>query len=103
MRRVGSGGSHTFTNPGECLLDEWMARHAFVTWTETDQPWVLEWQILSSGLVLPLNIDDNTRQDLRQVLSAARSAARRQADLLDVVVDSGGPRRPLKVASADVG
>jgi hypothetical protein len=100
---VGSGGSHTFTNPGECLLDEWMARHAFVTWTETDQPWVLEQQILSSGLVLPLNINGDARQDLRQVLSAARAAARRQADLLDVVVDSGGPRRPGKVASADMG
>jgi hypothetical protein len=57
MRRVGSGGRYTFTNPDEQLLDEWMKRHAFVTWTETNAPWALEKQLLSSGLRLPLNLD----------------------------------------------
>jgi hypothetical protein len=36
-----------------------MKRHAFVTWTETNAPWALEKQLLSSGLRLPLNLDGN--------------------------------------------
>jgi hypothetical protein len=63
LRRVGSGGRYTFTNPGEQLLDEWMKRHAFVTWTETNAPWALEKQLLSSGLRLPLNLMP-PRQDM---------------------------------------
>src|SRR5262245_22879575 len=55
LRRVGSGGRYTFTNPGEQRLDEWMRGHAFVTWVETDAPWQLEKHLLSSGLSLPLN------------------------------------------------
>jgi hypothetical protein len=39
LRRVGSGGRYTFTNPGEQLLDDWIRQHAFVTWVETDVPW----------------------------------------------------------------
>src|SRR5262245_27755239 len=56
LRRVGTVGRYTFTNPGEQTLDQWMARHALVTWVETDAPWELERHLLSSGLSLPLNI-----------------------------------------------
>ena len=57
LRRVGSGGRYTFTNPGEQRLDQWLRRRAFVTWVETDAPWQLERRLLSSGLSLPINID----------------------------------------------
>jgi hypothetical protein len=56
LRRVGSGHRYTFTNPGEQLLDQWMADHAFVTWVEIDGLWEAEAKLLSSGLRLPLNL-----------------------------------------------
>src|SRR5262245_40234785 len=59
LRQVGSGGKYTLTNPGEQLLDAWMRQHAFVAWVETDAPWQLEKNLLSSGLRLPLNLDGN--------------------------------------------
>jgi hypothetical protein len=93
LRRVGSGRRYTFTNPGEQLLDQWMADHAFVTWAEIDRPWEAEVKLLSSGLRLPLNLAGNP--NLERAPSETRCAARRQADLLDIVVDSGGPRRKL--------
>src|SRR5262245_49037155 len=93
LRRVGSGGRYTFTNPGEQLLDQWMGHHAFVTWVETDAPWQLERHLLSSGLSLPLNIDGNPCQEAVVALSAIRLKARQLADQLKIIVDSGGPRR----------
>jgi len=39
LRRVGSGGRYTFTNPGEQSLDKWITQHAFVAWIETGRPW----------------------------------------------------------------
>jgi hypothetical protein len=92
---VGSGGRYTFTNPGEQALDAWMDRHAFVTWVETEAPWNIEKKLLSSGLSLPLNIDGNASQEAAALLEAARSKARCLANELDIVVDNGGPRRPL--------
>jgi hypothetical protein len=97
LRRVGSGGRYTFTNPGEQLLDEWMKRHAFVTWTETNAPWALEKQLLSSGLRLPLNLDGNPWVEAVAIVSAARLKARQLADKLEIVVDSGGPRKPSQI------
>ena len=93
LRRVGSGGRYTFTNPGEQLLDQWMREHAFVTWKETARPWEAEEQLLSSGLKLPLNLAGNPKHDER--LKELRSTARRQAKLLEIVTDSGGPRKRL--------
>lgn len=93
LRRVGSGRRYTFTNPGECALDTWMARHAFVTWTEHQSPWTPEHELLGSGLVLPLNIHGNPREDLRCYLSAVRARAKRAAEELPILPDSGGPRR----------
>jgi hypothetical protein len=91
LRRVGSGDRYTFTNPGEQLLDRWMADHAFVTWLAIDQPWEAESKLLSSELRLPLNLAGNPGLDVG--LREIRRAARRNADLLEIVVDSGGPRR----------
>ena len=91
LRRVGSGRRYTFTNPGEQLLDRWMADHALVTWVEIDRPWEAEATVLSSGLRLPLNLAGNPTLDMG--LSEIRCAARRHADLLEIVVDNGGPRR----------
>ena len=74
-----------------------MKRHAFVTWTETNAPWVLEKQLLSSGLRLPLNLDGNPWVEAVAIVSAARLKARQVADKLEIVVDSGGPRKPAQV------
>ncbi|WP_393958813.1 GIY-YIG nuclease family protein [Methylorubrum sp. POS3] len=93
LRRVGSGRRYTFTNPGECVLDTWMAQNAFVTWIEHQSPWVLERELLRSGLVLPLNIHANPREDLRCYLSAVRARARRAAEELPILSDNGGPRQ----------
>jgi hypothetical protein len=93
LRRVGSGRRHTFTNPGEQLLDDWMWRHAFVTWVETNTPWEQEAQLLSSGLRLPLNVDGNPWLEAVALVRAVRLKARQLADELDIVADSGGPRK----------
>ena len=96
LRRVGSGSRYTFTNPGEQVLDDWMRQHAFVTWVETSAPWELETHLLSSGLRLPLNLDGNPCQEAVATVSAIRSKARQLADQLDIIIDSGGPRKKPK-------
>jgi hypothetical protein len=96
-RRVGSGSRYTFTNPGECSLDAWMAQNAFVTWSAHEQPWTVEHQMLTSGLVLPLNIHGNPRPDLSTVQSSIRCDHRRIADTMPVIADGGGPRRPVLI------
>jgi hypothetical protein len=95
LRRVGSGTRYTFTNPGEQALDRWMDQHAFVTWLEAKAPWKIEQTLLSSGLCLPLNIDGNPSQDAAALVRSARQQARRLADGLNIVTDSGGPRKSL--------
>lgn len=93
LRRVGSGGRFTFTNPGEQALDGWMAANAFVAWLPMDRPWKAERQLLASGLVLPLNIRDNPSAAHASYLSSVRAKARLSAVELPVLADSGGPRR----------
>lgn len=39
----------------EQLLDEWMKRHAFVIWTETNAPWALEKQLHTVAPADPLD------------------------------------------------
>jgi hypothetical protein len=86
LRRVGSGGRYTFTNPGEQVLDDWMRQHAFVTWVETDAPWKLEDYLLTSaGLRLPLNLEGNPWLEAVSTLAAIRLKARQQADRFDIV------------------
>jgi hypothetical protein len=93
LRRVGTGSRYTFTNPGEQALDQWMDQHAFVTWIEAEKPWLIEHHLLRSGLWLPLNMDGNPCQEDVTVLKTIRYDARCAADQLEVVFDSGGPRR----------
>jgi hypothetical protein len=93
LRRVGSGGRYTFTNPGEQRLDDWMRQHAFVSWVETSAPWELEKHLLSSGLRLPLNLDGNPWIEAVAVVRAVRLKARKHADELGIIADSGGPRK----------
>lgn len=93
LRRVGTRGRLTFTNPGEQLLDCWMQAHARVVWAEHSAPWELEDLLLASGLALPLNINGNPSLQFTSSLSAIRSAARRRAEGLELIADSGGPRR----------
>jgi hypothetical protein len=59
LRRVGSGRRHTFTNPGEIILDAWMAQHARVAWAAVEEPWLIEKKLLIT-VPLPLNLRDNT-------------------------------------------
>ena len=94
LRRVGSTGRYTFTNPGEQRLDSWMQENAAVVWFEDERPWIREAQILASGLHLPLNISGNLHASAA-ALSAVRRAARAAADLLPIVTDSGGARRSV--------
>jgi hypothetical protein len=92
LRRVGSGRRHTFTNPGEQLLDRWMDEHAFVAWLSCERPWEVEEQILGSGLSLPLNLAGNPQSHHVGYLSPLRRSARARADELAVLSDNGGPR-----------
>jgi hypothetical protein len=73
-----------------------MDQHAFVTWVEAEAPWEIEKELLSSRLSLPLNVHGNASQEAVAVLSAARLKARCLADQLEIICDSGGPRRPLR-------
>lgn len=99
LRRVGSGGRYTFTNPGEQRLDAWMAANAFVAWCPCELPWEVEQEILASGMPLPLNIAGNPCAAHKEYLSPIRRAARLRADEMDVVVDSGGCRKPSTLRS----
>lgn len=91
LRRVGSGKRHTFTNPGEIILDKWMAQHARVAWAAVEEPRVVEKRLLIT-VPLPLNLRDNTHRFV-STLKTVRKAAKDAAGLLPVVVDNGGPRK----------
>jgi hypothetical protein len=95
-RRVRTTGRLTFTNPGEQLLDRWLYAHARVVWIEHKAPWEAEHALLASGLPLPLNIEGNPCAAFTAPLSALRSAARRRAEGMPLIGDSGGPRRTPK-------
>lgn len=90
LRRVGSGGRLTLTNPGEQLLDRWMEANAFVAWVEAERPWEIERSILKSGLPLPLNIQGNPCLAHTEYLSAARRRGVAEAMTLPVIADNGG-------------
>ena len=93
LRRVGTTGSLTFTNPGEQLLDQWIYGHARVVWVEHSAPLEAELALLTSDLPLPLNIEGNPCGAFTAPLSALRSSAKRQAEGMPMIGDSGGPRR----------
>lgn len=83
LRRVGSGNRMTFGREGEKRLTAWMAEHARVVWTVTDQPWKLEEELIRS-CVLPLNLDQNRHSPFHSQLSGLRAAQRAHARLLPV-------------------
>jgi hypothetical protein len=95
LRRVGSGKRHTFTNPGEIMLDGWLAAHAHIAFAAVEHPWQLETRLLSM-ISLPLNLSGNAAHSFAAYLSQTRAVAKREAALLPVVVDSGGLRRALR-------
>lgn len=98
LRRVGSGQRYTFTNPGEQVLDRWMDAHAFIAVLPCERPWVIEADILQSGLPLPLNISGNPQTHYREFLTSLRCSARARANELKVISDAGGPRRSSRSA-----
>jgi GIY-YIG catalytic domain len=92
LRRVGSGRRHTFTNPGEIVLDKWMARHARVAWAAVEEPWVVEKRLLLT-VPLPLNLQGNDHPFV-STLKGIRRPAKQAAWALPMVVDKGGARKP---------
>lgn len=77
-------------NPGEQTLDDWMDRHAFVTWVEIAAPWNVESSLLASGLSLSLNLSGSAARATLAVVRAARLKARSIADELPIVSGNGG-------------
>jgi hypothetical protein len=82
LRRVGGGKRRTFADR-EADLSAWMAQNAAVCWIETQEPWVVETELLGS-VSLPLNLDQNREHAFHPTLSAIRSAAKRKAEGLPV-------------------
>jgi hypothetical protein len=83
LRRVGSGRRLTFA-AGEARLSAWMADNAYVTWVETERPWLAEQQLIAS-VSLPLNLDQNHHYAFHQQLTQTRAAARLIARSLPIV------------------
>jgi hypothetical protein len=83
LRRVGSGRRFTFAG-GEGKLSAWMADNAYVTWVETQRPWLAEQQFIAS-VSLPLNLDQNRHHAFHQQLTTVRADARSTARMLPVV------------------
>jgi hypothetical protein len=83
LRRVGSGRRLTFA-AGEARLSAWMADNAYVTWVETERPWLAELRLIAS-VNLPLNLDQNCQHAFHQQLTQVRADARRAARTLPVV------------------
>ncbi|WP_448316773.1 GIY-YIG nuclease family protein [Streptomyces sp. CO7] len=83
LRRVGSGTRMTFGRAGEAELSRWMTAHARVCWVEHETPTALESQLIAQ-LDLPLNLDQNRRNEFHAVLKDLRAAARRRARELPV-------------------
>lgn len=92
LRRVGSGKRMTFTHLGEQWLDDWMSANAFVCWTEHNEPWLLEHQLLQD-YSLPLNIQDNRHHPFCTSLSAMRSEAKQWAKEMPVANEGNQQRR----------
>ncbi len=83
LRRVGSGNRFTFST-GEKLLSEWMDENARVVWKVCEEPWKLEEKLIST-LHLPLNLDQNRKNEFFPVLSGLRKAARVRANALPIL------------------
>lgn len=95
LRRVRAGTRYTFTDPGEKVLDRWMAENAFVTWRKSDKPWELQDAILRSNQSIPLNVRDIPRSQERMALQMVMHEAIRRANSLPIVTESGSARLAL--------
>jgi hypothetical protein len=82
LRRVGSGRRLTFA-AGEAKLSAWMADNAYVTWVETERPWLVEQRFIAS-VSLPLNLHQNRHHAFHQQLTKVRADARMTARMLSV-------------------
>ena len=82
----------TFTHLGEQWLDNWLARNAFVCWTEHPEPWHLEHELLAANS-LPLNIQDNRHHPYCSTLSAIRQEAKQQAREAPIAQEGNQQRR----------
>ncbi|MDN4478668.1 hypothetical protein QQX10_10750 [Demequina sp. SYSU T00039] len=83
LRRIGSGGRLHFGD-GEAALSLWMEEHARVCWMVDPEPWLAESELIS-GLVLPLNLDQNKSGGFYRTLKDARDEQRHVARSLPVV------------------
>lgn len=83
LRRVGSGNRFTFSS-GEQRLSEWMGENARVAWKAIENPWKLEEKLIST-LHLPLNLDQNARNEFFPVLSGLRKDAKLRARALPIL------------------
>ena len=87
LRRVGSGKRLTFVE-GEQALSAWMAESAYVSWVVHERPWELESELIAA-LDLPLNLQMNSHNQFRSVLTAARARCVAEAKALPVVPNPG--------------
>ena len=94
LRRVGSGKRMTFTKKGEQWLNLWMQDNAFVTWTEHDEPWVLEDELLHV-LSLPLNIKGNRHHPFASELTKMRKQAIAKARETPIFIETEPESREL--------
>lgn len=83
LRRVGSENVMTFAD-GEEKLSHWITQNAFVVWTVTPQPWVIEEELLQS-LYLPLNIKGNSHHPFCPTLKLIRRKAKKKARELPIL------------------
>lgn len=71
LRRYGSMEKRRHFGKGEPYLSGWMHDNALVSWIEDDQPWILEKELIAE-LDLPLNCDQNQRNDFHETLTNRR-------------------------------
>jgi len=60
-----------------------MAENAFVTWVETEAPWLWEQGALSA-FDLPLNLRDNAGHRFHPMLTSIRASAKAEARRLNI-------------------
>ena len=72
-----SSGRLTF-GEGEARLSAWMTENAFVIWAPTEEPWLVENELMQK-LDLPLNIKGNASHPFAAELAGMRREARRRA------------------------
>ncbi|MDL9938836.1 hypothetical protein QSJ18_18985 [Gordonia sp. ABSL1-1] len=78
LQRTASGKKRHF-HQGESILSDWMSEHAFVSWVENAEPWILEDNLIEN-LDLPLNLAGNREHPFFATLSRARADLARRAE-----------------------